>query len=222
MQDVLTALAAHNLPGEWFTSPDVQIRPWVDDLVDTLGHDPRSAYVERFWLGILGPSTTWLLRRVAAGLDAHPDGFLLSLAGTAREIGLGDKGGRHSPFVRALVRCCQFDMARPSPERSGVLEVRRYLPPLNRRQTARLPDGLREAHERWQEDQLRSEHEQVRHRARQLALSLVELGEDPGEVERQLLRWRFHPAMAGQASAWAWHRHREAARAAADHDGEPV
>jgi hypothetical protein len=31
------------------------VRPWPDSVIDALGHDPRSAYVERFWLGILGP-----------------------------------------------------------------------------------------------------------------------------------------------------------------------
>jgi len=33
------------------------IRPWPDGVIDALGEDPRSAYVERFWLGILGPQT---------------------------------------------------------------------------------------------------------------------------------------------------------------------
>lgn len=31
------------------------IRPWPDPVIDTLGHDPRSLYVERFWLPTLGP-----------------------------------------------------------------------------------------------------------------------------------------------------------------------
>jgi hypothetical protein len=31
--------------------------PWEDVVIDELGHDPRSLYVERFWLGILGPSS---------------------------------------------------------------------------------------------------------------------------------------------------------------------
>ncbi len=35
----------------------LHIRPWPDPVIDRLGHDPRSAYVERFWLGVLGPST---------------------------------------------------------------------------------------------------------------------------------------------------------------------
>ena len=41
------------------------IVPWVDPVIDSLGFDPRSTYVETFWLGILGPSTTLLLRRIA-------------------------------------------------------------------------------------------------------------------------------------------------------------
>ena len=52
----------------------LSIRPWPDPVIDLLGHDPRSAYVERFWLGVLGPSTTWLMRRLASGLETAPAG----------------------------------------------------------------------------------------------------------------------------------------------------
>jgi hypothetical protein len=31
------------------------VRPWPDPLIDTLGYDPRSRYVETFWLPTLGP-----------------------------------------------------------------------------------------------------------------------------------------------------------------------
>jgi hypothetical protein len=31
----------------------LRIRPWSDDVVDKLGFDPRSSYVEEFWLEIL-------------------------------------------------------------------------------------------------------------------------------------------------------------------------
>jgi hypothetical protein len=33
------------------------IVPWPEPMIDTLGHDPRSLYVETFWLPILGPTT---------------------------------------------------------------------------------------------------------------------------------------------------------------------
>ena len=172
------------------------IRPWPDDVIDSLGHDPRSAYVETYWLGILGPSTTWLLRRLVAGLEASPAGFDLPLADTARCLGLGDKGGRHSPFMRALTRLVQFDLAQPQGD--PVLAVRRKIPPLNRRQVQRLPAVLQAQHQALQEADLRlPKLEAMRRRGRQLALSLLELGEDLEAAERQLLRWRYHPALGG-------------------------
>ena len=210
MSDVLLppgALPADRLP----------IRPWPDDVIDAVGHDPRSAYVETFWLGILGPSTTWLMRRLVSGLEAHPAGFELPLADTASALGLGSRGGRHSPFVRALARCCQFGLAQT---RGDVMAVRRKLPPLNRRQLLRLPPHLQEAHQRWQDDELRTPpNEQLRQRSRRLALSLLELGEDLEAAERQLLRWRFSPVLARESAAWAWDRHR-GALAAVSGDGD--
>jgi hypothetical protein len=185
------------------------VRPWPDDVIDTLGHDPRSHYVEQFWLGILGPSTTWLIRRLVAGLEQSPSGYDLDLATTAAALGLGSKGGRHSPFMRSLARCCQFDLAQVHPD--GSFHVRRKLPPLNRRQVQRLPEALARAHEAWQQAQLETPAlEQQRRRCRRLALSLLELGEDWEATERQLLRWKFHPAMCHDSAAWAWDRHRRA------------
>ena len=190
------------------------IRPWPDPVIDAVGHDPRSSYVERFWLSILGPSTTWLLRRLAAGLDERPAGFDLPLHETAAELGVGHMGGRNSPFVRALGRLCTFELAQPSGE--AILSVRRKVPPLNRRQVNNLPEPLQDAHRRWQESELADRGpEQLRRRARQLALSMVELGEPADAVERQLARWRFHPALCREASVWAWaEREKRAASAA--------
>jgi len=187
----------------------VFIRPWVDDVIDSLGFDPRSTYAETFWLGILGPSTAWLMRRMVAGLEDHPEGYEMRLAETARSLGLGERGGRHSPFLRAVTRTIQFELARP--EEDGVLAIRRKVPPLNRRQLLRLPPALQSAHAEWQAQQLRvPTAEELRRRGRLLALSLVELGEDLEATERQLLRWRYHPALARDASLWAWQRHRAA------------
>jgi hypothetical protein len=41
---------------------------------------------------------------------------------------------------------------------------------------------------------------------------MIQLGEDNQSVERQLHRWRFHPAIAHEAIRWALarHPHREA------------
>ena len=189
------------------------IRAWPDPVIDRVGHDPRSTYVERFWLGILGPSTTWLLRRLADGLDAHPEGFVLSLGDCARGLGLGDKAGRHSPFARAIVRSCQFGMARA--EGDHELAVRRKMPPLTRRQAAALPEPQRSEHAAWLDAELAVPHAQrEQRRVRQLALSLLELGEDPETTERTLTGWRYHPVMAREATAWALARHERALSAA--------
>ncbi len=182
----------------------LHIRPWTDPLIDRLGFDPRSRYVERFWLATLGPSTTWLLRHIAAGLDEHPEGFDLPLIETARSLGLGGEG-RNSPFMRALARCCQFEMARPLGD--DVLSVRRRLPPLNRRQLHRLPPGVQQEHDRWvakRPDDGDIEQRRVVH----LAMSLVQLGEDLEGVERQLLAWKFSPALIRPAALWAVEQHR--------------
>ena len=74
------------------TTATLAVRPWPDPVIDALGHDPRSAYVEQYWLGILGPSTTWLLRRLAAGLEASPAGFDLPLSDTAARPRPGRQG----------------------------------------------------------------------------------------------------------------------------------
>lgn len=191
----------------------LRIRPWEDEMLDRLGFDPRSPYVERFWLGVIGPSTTWLMRRLAAGFDSSPDGFEMPLGETARALGLGDKGGRNSAFFRTVNRMVQFELARSCGQ--GELEVLRKLPPLSRRHVARLSPSLQEAHAEWQSEQLSAPPaEAARRRSRQLALSLLELGEDPEEVERQLLRWRYHPAIARDSMGWALDRHRRAAAVA--------
>lgn len=198
-----------------FDSETVTIRPWCDEVIDRLGFDPRSPYVEKFWLGVIGPSVTWLMRRIAAGFDAAPGGFDLPLSETARALGLGDPGGRNSAFFRTLNRMVQFELARVSGP--AELQVMRRLPPLSRRQTSRLSPALQEAHARWMaSSQEVPPSEAARRRSRQLALSLLELGEDPDEVERQLIRWRYHPAMASESLVWAVDRHRQASVLAAN------
>lgn len=182
------------------------IHPWPDTVIDSLGHHPCSPYVENFWLGVLGPSTTFLLRHLVTTLEAAEDGFELPLGITARRLGLGDKGGRHSPFMRSLARLVQFDLAQMEDERT--LAVRRRVPPLNRRQVLRLPELLQTAHVHWQEQQLRTPPlEAMRRRSRQLALTYLETGLDVEETERQLLRLSYHPSIAHESTNWARERH---------------
>jgi hypothetical protein len=184
----------------------LRVTAWPDPIIDQLGFDPRSAYVELYWLSTLGPSTTWLLRRMAHGLDGSPDGFDLDLPACASELGLGSNGGRHSPFARALTRLVQFEIARWQPS-IATLEVRRRVPPLNRSQTKHLPDALKARHDEWQAAQLvASPPEMIRKRCRSVAYVLIDTGEDREAAERQLLAWGFHPALCYESTAWAAER----------------
>jgi hypothetical protein len=185
-----------------FESESMIVRPWVDPVVDDIGHDPRSPYVERFWLGILGPSTTFLLRHLVERLDAAPEGFDLHLSDCATTLGLGRLQGRGAAFPRTIGRSCQFGAARlPG---GPVLEVRRRLPPLTLRQVRRLPRPRQAEHARWL-DRASATLSDIdrRDRARRLALSMVHLGEGRAGTEHQLLRWRVPPPLAAEATEWA-------------------
>jgi hypothetical protein len=134
-----------------FPVTTLRVSAWPDPVLDNLGHDPRSGYVERFWLPILGPSCLLLLRRLAAGLEQQPDGFEARCDTLARELGIGFRGGQSSPFWRAVERSSRFMTTQRAGNR---LVVRRRLPPLTIRQADRLPDELRDAHRAWAADQL--------------------------------------------------------------------
>jgi hypothetical protein len=185
----------------------VYITTWDDALVDRLGHDPRSAYVEHFWLGVLGPSTIWLLRHCRNELDRSPTGFVLDLTETAGALGLGHKGGRNSPLARSIARICRFGVARAVS--TSQLEVRRRLPPLNRGQLSRLPPLVQHRHQAFLDGEQQADHGSLQRRARRLALGLVECGDGIDDAELQLGQWRFHPSIAADAVRWAWDLHHD-------------
>ena len=134
-----------------FPTDQLTVIAWPDDVIDRIGHDARSRYVETYWLGVLGPSATWLLRRIADELEASPSGYVMNIAETANCIGVGGVT-KNSPFIRTLGRLCQFDMAQmQSPE---ILAVRRRVPTLARRHLVRLSISLQDEHARWLKDQL--------------------------------------------------------------------
>jgi hypothetical protein len=176
-------------------APRVIVVPWHDPVVESIGYDARSAYVELFWLGILGPTSTWLLRRLVTGLDAFPEGYELDLAETATALGLSLTAGVHSPFGKALNRCIMFGMAH---EVAGGIAIRRQIPPLSLRHLRRLPPHLQEAHTEWVERR-QSESERLA-RAIELAVAMVRTGDEPHQVERQLLSLGVSPKDAVHAA----------------------
>jgi len=182
-----------------FADPILVVVPWYDEVVDPIGHDPRSQYVELFWLNVLGPTTTWLLRRLVGGLDQYPGGYELDLEQTAKALGLGYTFGTVSPFTRALQRCVLFGVAHTV---DGGLAVRRRLPEVSQRQLARMPEYLRQAHRSWHRTPLSgavSATAQVHARAQLLADAMAAVGDDPDVIERQLLGLGVPPAVAFDA-----------------------
>ncbi|MGH7751740.1 MAG: hypothetical protein ACREN5_02900 [Gemmatimonadales bacterium] len=184
-------------------SETIQILPWPDPVLDTLGHDPRSPYPERFWLPTLGPTALLLLRHVAYRFDQAPEGFTLVLAETSRCLGLGERSGRSSPLARSLSRIVQFDLA--AQEDAATLAVRRHVPPINRRHVRRLPPSVRDDHDAWVRARLiEPPLAAARRNARRTALLLLGLGDSRPEVEHALGAAGFNPAVARDATTWAW------------------
>jgi hypothetical protein len=178
--------------------PPLLVVPWHDPVCDELGMDPRSAYVEGFWLPLLGPTSTWLLRRFAVEFDTQPDGFSLEAQDAARSIGIGTKGGRSGPFHRAIDRCVRFGCIQHAEH--GILAVRRRLPPLSSAQVQRLPRPVRTRHDDWQrERRRRGPNPGGDAHATRLARSLLDVGASGAETEDQLRRWGFDDTAARRA-----------------------
>ncbi len=170
----------------------VRVTPWVDPVVDRRGHDPRSAYVELFWLGVLGPTATWLLRRLVAGFDTQPDGYELDVPATARALGLSVSRGMASPFAKAVKRCIMFGVAHHI---SDGWAVRRRLPPISQRHLGRLPDELQAAHGSWTRTTVDLDSLE---RGRALALAMIESGDDRAMLEPQLVAVGVPPPAAAE------------------------
>lgn len=155
-------------------NPRATIRPWADPVVDERGHDPRSAYVERYWLGVIGPTATLIMRRFADEFDHSPDGFVIDLAHTASTMGLSFTKGQHSPFGRSLRRCVMFGLAQPM---SDGYQVRRMFPNVAQRHIGRLPDDVQAAHNDWARRTFHLDR-------RELEQQLVDLGITPRAAAR--------------------------------------
>lgn len=121
---------------------------WRDPVVETVGHDACGDYVELFWLGTLGPTATWLLRRLAVSVINHPDGSTIDVAGLATALGLGSEHGRSATLYKALNRLVIFGLARHI---GDAIAVRSIVPPLTMKQISRLPTHLQRAHSLWSE-----------------------------------------------------------------------
>jgi hypothetical protein len=192
---------------------EIVVVPWSDPVVDALGHDPRSLYCESFWLPTLGPTSLLLLRHLADRFDRTPDRVRLPVAETAAALGLGTGESENAPFMRSMLRLVQFDLACRSDD--GTFAVRHKVPPVNRRHVRRLPVALQARHDEWVAAAAStSALDLARRRARKVAFTLYELGDDIDAVERALHTAGFPPGLCRDAAAWAHQRHQDALDAA--------
>lgn len=131
---------------DWLaTRNPLTVITWDDPVVEAAGHHVRSVYVETFWLPTLGPSATWVLRRLACWLEAATAPITVDLSDLAVELGLGGGIGRSSPIIRTLARLSQFQAAGPA---GDAYAVRRFLAPLPQRLASQLPGRLAAALQR--------------------------------------------------------------------------
>ena len=127
------------------TPARLNIVAWPDPVVEARGHNPGTPYVEAVWLGVLGPSTTLCWQRLARLAAARP-GTAIDTVDLAVSLGLSGNLGRNAPISRTLGRMVSFGAAL----RSGdTLAVRRALPDVPDRMTARLSYNARLAHQHW-------------------------------------------------------------------------
>jgi len=194
-----------NLPPAVVDSEVITLIPWIDHRVDAFGHDPRSTYVEQFWLGTLGPSTTWFLRHCANLLDAA-DSTSVNLRETASTLGIGHEGGSGGAMSKTVARACRLRAARSVG--SANLAVRLRLPQLGSRQLQRLPEPVRRLHQEFiAVDLSRDAVCRQQSRARRLAVCLIESGDSFEQTEGLLARMSYHPAIVAEAVRWAWRLH---------------
>ena len=126
-------------------APVLTVSALVDPVVDDLGFDPTSAYVEYLWLPRTGPSVTWCYRRLTAGLRPAGQPYEIELAFLAHALGLGVGTARNSPIQKTLLRLVVFGLAAQISD--SELAVRRRAPWLPLGSVRRLDPRLQRLHD---------------------------------------------------------------------------
>ena len=122
----------------------VTVRAWIDPVVEAHGFAPESRYVASCWLGVLGPTATWLYRRLGALANEEPAGSPVDLVDLSVSLGLGEGLGRNSHLAKALSRLARFGIVRWEGE---AVAVRRQLAPLSQRLASHLSWSARLVHD---------------------------------------------------------------------------
>lgn len=122
---------------------EVPVRAWeVDE--DGPVFPVQHQYVEMVWLPVIGPSSTWLLRRLGGWALACPQGLTVVLPELSESLGLGWSSGASSSVQRSMRRLILFGLARWT----DGFEVLTMIPAVSERRLARMSPGLVRAHDR--------------------------------------------------------------------------
>ena len=165
----------------------ITVKPWNDPLVDTLGHDPRSLYVETFWLPTLGPTALLLMRHLATRFDRSPSGIDLLVADTSLALGLGRARGVELARSSAASRGSSSSTSRAP---TALVDDRGPSQPPAGESPARPPSPRRRAGRARGMGRSRARGAAARRRPanapRRVALTLLEQGDDLDHVEHLL------------------------------------
>ncbi len=102
-------------------------------------------YLEECWAPVLGPTSVFLLRRIAT-LWEEAEPAVVSRSELGQSIGLGKGAGRNSPLQQTLDRLERFGFLRQSAT-GGTVAVATTVGPLSDRQLERVPEWNRQRHE---------------------------------------------------------------------------
>ena len=173
--------------------PVAAISAWTDTAVDPHGHWPRSSYVEMYWLPVIGPTATWLLRRLNDVVRANPNGVEVDLADLATSMGLANRP--NSPFERSIDRLVRFGLAQHT---AYGLAIRTRIPDLAERHVRRLPESLQTSHRAAAADTPSLDELD---RAHHIAVAMSATGDHPGDIEEQLEAIGIPASVAEAATA---------------------
>ena len=118
--------------------------PMVADRPSPVMFSVQHEYVEMMWLPVIGPSATWMLRRLGVWATVWPQGTPVFLPELSEALGLGGATGAGSSVQRTMRRLVMFGLARWN----GAFEVATQVPVVPDRQLVRMSAGLVRAHDR--------------------------------------------------------------------------
>lgn len=89
----------------------VPVTRWLDPSVEKSGFSVVDPYVEVAWLPVVGPSATWMLRRLDAWLPDPESRVDVDLSELGQLLGLGPSMLPGSSVQRTLGRLVRFGLA---------------------------------------------------------------------------------------------------------------